>query len=69
MDAIIQLNGRDLLSHAGSISHQMALEKSAHEHDRYREAQRKIQREDNLTELEHDIVQLHIPAGRRVKDE
>ncbi len=50
-------------SHAGTISHQIALEKSAQEYDSYREAQRKIQREENLTELEHDIVQLH--PGRK----
>ena len=29
LDSILQLNGRDLLTHAGKISHEMALQKSA----------------------------------------
>jgi hypothetical protein len=68
LDAIIQLNGRDLLTHAGRISHQMALEKSAQEYDKYRETQRQIQHEESLKELEQDIQQLQVPAGRQIKD-
>ncbi len=58
LDAIIQLNGRELLSHAGKISHQMALEKSAQEFDKYREVQRQTQYEESLKELERDIRQI-----------
>lgn len=58
LDAIIQLNGRELLSHAGKISHQMALEKSTQEFDKYREIQRQIQHEESLKELEQDIRQI-----------
>lgn len=65
LDAIIQLNGRELLTHAGTISHQMALEKSAREYDNYREAQKQIQHEESLTELERDIQQLQPPATRQ----
>ena len=61
LDAIIQLNGRELLTHAGKISHQMALEKSALEYDKYREAQRQMQHEESLKELETDIRQLAQP--------
>jgi len=31
LDSIVQLNGRELLTHAGKISHQMALDKSSQE--------------------------------------
>jgi hypothetical protein len=62
LDAIIQLNGRELLTHAGKISHQMALEKSALEFDKYREVQRQIQHEVSLKELEQDIQHLKVPA-------
>ena len=67
LDAIIQLNGRELLTHAGKISHQMALEKSALEFDKYREVQRQIQHEASMKELEQDLQQLQKPAnpGRR----
>lgn len=67
LDAIIQLNGRELLSHAGKISHQMALEKSALEFDKYREVQRQIQHEVSMKELEQDIQQLQKTASRQIK--
>lgn len=58
LDAIIQLNGRELLSHAGKISHEMALEKSAFEYEKYREEQGKLEHEQSLLELERDITEL-----------
>ncbi|MBE0502806.1 MAG: virulence RhuM family protein [Desulfuromonadales bacterium] len=58
LDAIIHLNGRELLTHAGKISHQMALEKSTLEYDKYRETQRQIEHEESLKELEQDLKQL-----------
>ena len=64
LDAIVQLNGRELLTHAGSISHQQALEKSSEEHLKYREQQRKLEKENSLKELEHDIKQLKSNQSR-----
>jgi hypothetical protein len=58
LDAIIQLNGRELLTHAGKISHEMALEKSAFEYEKYREEQEKLEHEQSLSELEKDIIEL-----------
>jgi len=55
LDVIIQLNGRELLTHAGEISHEMALEKAALEYDKYRKAQSKLEHEQSLKELEADI--------------
>jgi hypothetical protein len=55
LDAIIQLNGRELLTHAGKISHQIALEKSALEYNKYKDAQIEPQKEESLRELEQDI--------------
>lgn len=60
LDAIIQLNGRELLTHAGRISHQMAQEKAALEYDKFRESQRRIQHEESLKELEEDIKELKL---------
>jgi len=59
LDAIIQLNGRELLTHAGKISHQIALEKSDHEYEKYKKLQKQIQYEESLRELEQDIKQLN----------
>lgn len=58
LDAIIRLNGRELLTHAGEVSHQMALDKSAAEYSRYKEEQRPLQKEQSLAELEHDMKKL-----------
>ncbi len=68
LDAIIQLNGRDLLTHAGKISHDKALEKSALEYEKYREQQKKLEYEASLKELERDIhaLQNH-KTGRKSK--
>jgi hypothetical protein len=58
-----------LLTHDGKISHQMALEKSTLEYDKYRQAQQQIQHEESLKELEQDI-KLIIPPGKLdVRDE
>jgi len=61
LDAIIQLNGRDLLTHAGKISHQLAMEKSAQEYEKYQETQKQLQHEESLRELEQDLKQLQPP--------
>jgi hypothetical protein len=58
LDNILQMNGRELLTHAGKISHQMALEKSNHELEKYQTEQKKIMHENNLKELEKDIKQI-----------
>ena len=58
LDSILQLNGRELLSHAGKISHQMALEKSGVEYEKYKEDQKKLSNEESLKEIEEDIKKL-----------
>jgi hypothetical protein len=61
LDAIIRLNGRELLTHAGKISHQMALEKSALEYGRYKDQQKQLEHEASLQELEQDLKELKPP--------
>lgn len=58
LDTIIQMNGRELLTHAGKISHNEALEKSTVEYEKYREQQKKLEYEASLKELENDINSL-----------
>ncbi len=55
LDTILQMNGRELLNHAGQISHEKAVEKSALEYDKYQGKQKQIEREESLIELERDI--------------
>lgn len=61
LDAILQLNGRELLTHAGKISHDMALEKSAEEFEKYKLTQKAIEKEQSLKEIEADIKKLNLP--------
>jgi hypothetical protein len=68
LDAIIQLNGRELLTHAGKINPQLALEKSALEYDKYRETWKQMQHEESLRELEQDIQQLKPHQAKRKAD-
>lgn len=58
LDIIVQLNGKELLTHAGEISHQMALEKSNEEFEKYKESQKQIEKENSIKELEEDLNKL-----------
>jgi len=58
LDAILQLNGRELLTHAGKISHNMALQKSEQEYEKYKLTQKQLQKEQSLKEIEEDIKKL-----------
>ena len=64
LDNILQLNGRELLIHAGKISHKMALEKSNIELEKYKEEQKRLSIENSLNELENDIKQIENKAEK-----
>ena len=61
LDDILQLNGRELLTHAGKISHDMALQKSGEEYEKYKLAQKVLEKEQSLQELEDDLKKLKPP--------
>lgn len=58
LDSILQLNGRELLTHAGKISHKMALERSGEEYEKFKQQQKAIEKEASMKELEEDIKRL-----------
>ena len=58
LDVILQLNGRELLTHAEKISHDRALKKSNEEYEKYKIAQQAIEKEQSLKEIEEDIKKL-----------
>jgi len=58
LDIVLKLNGRELLSHAGKISHEMALKKSGEEFEKYKNIQKAIENEQSLKEIEEDIKKL-----------
>jgi len=58
LDVILQLNGRELLTHAGKISHELALQKSNEEFEKFQSNQKQIEKEQNLKELEEDLERI-----------
>ncbi len=61
LDSILQLNGRELLTHAGKISHEMALQKSMDEFEKYKLVQTESEKLISLNELENDIKKIGKP--------
>ena len=58
LDTILSINGRELLNHKGTISHETALEKSSYEYEQYKKNLREIEKQLSLKELEQDIKRL-----------
>lgn len=58
LDGILQLNGRELLTHSGEISHDRAFKKSSAEFEKYKLKQAVIEKEQSLKEIEEDIKRL-----------
>jgi len=50
-----------LLTHAGKISHEIALKKSEAEFEKYKNALKVIEKEQSLKEIEEDIKKLGKP--------
>lgn len=61
LDSILQLNGRELMTHAGKVSHKMALDRSTEEFEKFNEQQKAIEKESSLKEIEADIKKLQQP--------
>jgi len=55
LDMILSINGRELLTHAGKISHAIAKERSEREYQKYKEIQKEEQKALSIKELEEDI--------------
>ena len=58
LDAILSINGRELLTHKGTVSHEAALDKSSHEYEQYKKNLQEIEKQLSLKELEQDIKRL-----------
>jgi len=63
LEVILQLNGRELLTHAGKISREEMLKKSSLEYQKYHQRQQQIEKEISLQELEKDLKSLNERLG------
>jgi hypothetical protein len=58
LNDILTLNEREILEHAGKISHEQAAKKAETEYEKYKEKQKMIEKENSLKELEEDLKKL-----------
>ena len=58
LDVILKMNGRELLNNAGKISHDMMLERSGQEYEKYRDLHAETEKKQSLKEIEDDIKKL-----------
>jgi len=51
LDTMLQLNGRELLTHAGKISHKKAVNKSGEEYEKFKQQQKVLEKEASQKEF------------------
>jgi len=52
---VLTMNEKNILEHAGTISHELAVEKATQEYIRYKEHQREIEHFQSIKQLDQDI--------------
>ncbi|MEG1498817.1 MAG: virulence RhuM family protein [Bacteroidales bacterium] len=55
---ILTMNEKNILSHAGRISHELAMKKADAEYQKYRDEQKQIERLESIKELDADMKRL-----------
>lgn len=60
---VLTMNEKNILEHAGTISHELAVEKATQEYTRYKEHQREIEHFQSIKQLDQDIK--HIIASNK----
>ena len=63
LDDFLRISDREILTHAGQISHNEAVEKARHEYDRF-----KSLRLNDLTPVEHDF-EIAVKKLKRLKNQ
>ena len=66
LDALLVLNGRELLTHAGSMSHELAKEVSEKQLDKLKERLRQEEIEKSLEELEQDLKNTEVSKKKQI---
>lgn len=62
---VLTMNDKNILEHAGSISHKLALQKATDEYEKYKEVQKQLERLENIKELEQDIQKLNVNKRKK----
>src|SRR5574344_1213907 len=59
LDGILLMNEKNVLTNAGKISHELAIEKAETEYDKYIYTQKEIEHYESIKELDEDIKKLN----------
>ena len=63
LNDFLKMTGREILTHAGKISHEMAIDKAEKEYENYREKTK-----DELSEVEKDFIKQIETSVKKLKD-
>lgn len=55
---ILTMNEKNILEHAGTISHKLAVKKATQEYIIYKEQQKQAEHIDSIKQLDYDIKQI-----------
>lgn len=58
LSLVLQMNEKNILTHAGKTSHALAIQKAEQEYSKYKEIQKQIEKIESIKELEEDIKKL-----------
>ena len=62
---ILTMNDKNILEHAGTISHKLAIEKVTKEYITYKEQQRKIEHLDSIKQLDKDLKRISVNIKKK----
>lgn len=60
LDTVLELNQKNILTHSGKISHELAVQKSEIEYQKFKKQKSLIEKQNSIQELEQDIKHLTI---------
>lgn len=65
---VLTMNEKNILEHAGTISHKTAVEKATKEYITYKEQQRQIEHLDSIKQLDQDLKRIALRKNNKKKD-
>lgn len=64
---VLTMNEKNILEHAGTISHKLAVDKATKEYVAYKEQQRQIEHFDSIRQLDQDLKRIALRKSNKTK--
>lgn len=65
---VLAINEKNILEHAGTISHKLAVAKATKEYIAYKEQQRQIEHLDSIKQLDQDLKRIALRTNNKKED-